>query len=83
MLDDAEKRYDVSILAVFFGPLVMPSLFAIPWWWTKARKERGFYAADVEEFRVERGNCISQGGQERRWRSESEGGFLLPASALV
>lgn len=55
MLDDAERVRDVTVLAVFFGPLVLPSLFAIPWWWTKARKERGFYAADVEEFRVARG----------------------------
>lgn len=55
MLDDAERVRDVAVLAVFFGPLVLPSLFAIPWWWTKARKERGFYAADIEEFRVGRG----------------------------
>ena len=55
MLDNAEKRRDVAVLAVFFGPLVSPSLFAIPWWWTMERKERGFRAADVAEFRVRTG----------------------------
>lgn len=55
MLDVAERARDVAILAVFFGPLVSPSLFAIPWWWTMERKERGFRAADVAEFRVRTG----------------------------
>lgn len=55
MLDAAEKARDVAILAVFFGPLAMPTLFAIPWWWTQSRKERGFRAADVAEFRVRTG----------------------------